>query len=209
VTIQDTSLSRAISHALRHEPWLYDLELDVQGWAPLDQLVDGLRKKGGDWESIDRSSVERIVTTAVRRRHELNGDRIRALYGHSRVGRVRKPLAVPPAQLFHGTTPEAWVAIEVDGLLPMERHFVHLSTDRAAATSVGLRKSTCPIILVVDAAAAISAGVAFYVGNDQVWLAESVPARFVRADGTAPGDGGDFRCRCVGLSVAPRVVGSS
>lgn len=25
-------LSRAVSHALRHEPWLYELELDGEGW---------------------------------------------------------------------------------------------------------------------------------------------------------------------------------
>ena len=29
-------LSEAVSHALRHEPWLYELELDDAGWAPVD-----------------------------------------------------------------------------------------------------------------------------------------------------------------------------
>ena len=27
------NLSRAVSHALRHEPWLYELEFDEGGWA--------------------------------------------------------------------------------------------------------------------------------------------------------------------------------
>ena len=27
-----TQISRVVSHALRHEPWLYELELDAEGW---------------------------------------------------------------------------------------------------------------------------------------------------------------------------------
>jgi putative RNA 2'-phosphotransferase len=178
--LRDEDLSKAVSHALRHAPWLYELEVDEEGWVPVDQLIDALREKGGDWESVDRSSLERMLTTAAKRRHELEGDRIRALYGHSLAGRIQKHQAVPPARLFHGTAPQTWAVIEADGLLPMGRQFVHLSVDRETATSVGRRKSASPIILVVDAAAATSAGVAFYEGNDLVWLADSVPAQFIQ-----------------------------
>jgi putative RNA 2'-phosphotransferase len=180
VTVSAADLSRAVSHALRHEPWLYELELDEEGWAPVDQLLEALREKGGEWESVDRSSLERMLTAATKRRHELDGDRIRALYGHSVAGRIQKHRAVPPARLFHGTAPQAWAAIDADGLLPMGRQFVHLSIDRETATSVGRRKSASPIILVVDAAAAASTGVAFYEGNDLVWLADRVPAQFIQ-----------------------------
>jgi putative RNA 2'-phosphotransferase len=68
---------------------------------------------------------------------------------------------------------------EVDGLSPMERQFVHLSVDRETATLVGRRKSVRPVVLAVDAVAAASTGVRFYEGNELVWLAESVPARFI------------------------------
>jgi putative RNA 2'-phosphotransferase len=181
VTISDADLSRAVSHALRHEPWLYELELDKEGWAPVDQLLEALHEKGGEWGSVDRSSLERMLAAAAKRRHQLDDDRIRALYGHSLVGRIQKHRAVPPLRLFHGTAPQTWAVIKADGLLPMGRQFVHLSVDRETATSVGRRKSARPIILVVDAAAAASAGVAFYEGNDLVWLADRVPARFITA----------------------------
>lgn len=49
MTLSDVDLSRAVSHALRHEPWLYELELDEEGWAPIDQLLDAPREKGGGW----------------------------------------------------------------------------------------------------------------------------------------------------------------
>lgn len=181
MTLTDLDLSRVVSHALRHQPWLYELELDEEGWALIDQLVAALREKGGDWASVDRASLERMLATAAKRRHEHDGERIRALYGHSVPGRIQKRPATPPARLFHGTSPEICAVMEVDGLLPMGRQFVHLSVDRETARSVGRRKSASPVILVVDAAAAASAGVRFYEGNDQVWLADSVPARFIDA----------------------------
>ena len=108
MTLSDVDLSRAVSHALRHEPWLYELELDEEGWAPVDQLLAVLNETGGDWNQVDRAALERMLASTTKRRHELDGDRIRALYGHSVPGRIQKQPASPPARLFHGTAPETW-----------------------------------------------------------------------------------------------------
>jgi len=40
----DDELSRIVSHALRHEPWVYELELDEEGWVQMDALQIGERK---------------------------------------------------------------------------------------------------------------------------------------------------------------------
>ena len=63
----------------------------------------------------------------------------------------------------------------------MARQYVHLSVDLAMARSVGSRKADEPTLLVVAAREAAEAGVAFYAGNDKVWLADAVPAAFVSA----------------------------
>ena len=34
-----TKLSKMMSHALRHEPWIYELELDDESWVPVDDLI--------------------------------------------------------------------------------------------------------------------------------------------------------------------------
>lgn len=180
MAVSDIDLSRAVSHALRHEPWLYELELDEEGWAPVDQLLTALREKGGDWAVVDRDGLKRMLATAVKRRHELDGDRIRALYGHSVPGRVRRLPAVPPAFLYHGTAPETWAVIQASGLLPMGRQFVHLSVDRETALMVGRRKSAGPVLLVIDTIGASGAGTCFYEGNELVWLADTVPAGFIK-----------------------------
>ena len=93
--------------------------------------------------------------------------------------RLRKEAAEPPTVLFHGTDPAVVEAIRADGLRPMRRQFVHLSSDAATAAQVGRRKARTPVILEIAAGAAHHAGVPFYLGNEMVWLADHVPPRFI------------------------------
>ena len=180
MTIDPTSISRVISHALRHEPWLYELELDAEGWAPLDQLLAALHEKGGAWRSLRREHIEAMIVASEKTRHEVRGDQIRALYGQSVPGRLKQAPEAPPPALHHGTAPETAEIILRDGLLPMSRQYVHLSVDVETAMAVGQRKDRAPVLLRVAAEEAHREGVAFYHGNDKVWLADAVPARFIQ-----------------------------
>jgi putative RNA 2'-phosphotransferase len=167
------------SRALRHEPWVYELELDDEGWVPVDQLLDGLHRLGGKWTSVDRATLERMVAEATKVRHELRADRIRALYGHSVPGRIAKERARPPDVLFHGTSPAAVGSVLAQGLQPMGRQYVHLSPDRETAVQVGSRKARPCAVLRVDAARAWGHDVPFYRGNELVWLADHVPPDYL------------------------------
>lgn len=173
-------LSRLVSHALRHEPGRYGLELDAEGWVPVARLLAAVRQRGPQWSTVDRGDLEAMVATSAKRRHEIDGDRIRARYGHSVPGRVTRPAAEPPAVLFHGTSPRAWAVIRDEGLRPMGRQYVHLSADVASAEQVGRRRAASPVVLVVDAARAHASGVRFRQGNEAVWLADEVPPDYLR-----------------------------
>lgn len=172
-------LSRVVSHVLRHEPWLYELELDEAGWVGVDELIVAIRASGPEWSVVDRGLLERMVAVSSKQRHEIVGDRVRALYGHSVPGRLSREVGVPPDRLFHGTTAFAAAAIFESGLLPMGRQFVHLSVDRDTAVQVGRRKGGELVVLSVRAREAHSDGVSFFVGNASVWLALAVPPQFV------------------------------
>jgi putative RNA 2'-phosphotransferase len=63
----------------------------------------------------------------------------------------------------------------------MNRQRVHLAADFATAVIVGIRRANPPVILEVRAAEAAEAGVRFWIGNDSIWLANFVPAEFLRA----------------------------
>jgi putative RNA 2'-phosphotransferase len=172
-------LSRTVAHALRHAPWVYELEIDDEGWAPVDQLLDALRDKRERWRDLDRSDFVEMIRRSDKRRYEIEGNRIRALYGHSLPGRLSRRQVTPPERLYHGTAPAAAATIPEQGLRPMGRQYVHLSATRDDAVEVGRRKASEPVILEVGAAEADAAGVRFYEGNEHVWLADRVPARFV------------------------------
>lgn len=145
----------------------------------MEALLSALRSQRREWSQLTEQDIVRVMEAADKRRFELRGGRIRALYGHSTPQRLRKVAAAPPAILFHGTAPETAEAVLVEGLKPMGRQYVHLSVDRETAYQMGRRKAREPAILKIAAAEACAAGVVFYEGNEQVWLADAVPARFI------------------------------
>jgi putative RNA 2'-phosphotransferase len=69
--------------------------------------------------------------------------------------------------------------IRREGLLPVDRQYVHLSPDPETAARVGSRHAPDPAIITVRAAEAHAAGAEFFQADEQVYLARSVPAEFL------------------------------
>ena len=107
------------------------------------------------------------------------GDKIRALYGHSIPMHISKQKVTPPDVLYHGTTHKAIGSVMNEGLKLMGRQYVHLSVDRETAFSVGRRRDKNPIILLIDSKKAFADGIAFYSGNDKVYLSDSIPSEYI------------------------------
>lgn len=173
------ALSKTIAYVLRHAPWLYELELDATGWVDVGALLAGLRAERPEWAALEVADLEEMLRCSAKARYQLETGRIRALYGHSLPDKVRKAVAEPPALLYHGTDPALLDTLRQQGLRPMGRQYVHLSAATAMARQVGQRKCRRPVILHVQAGAAFQAGLAFYPGNDQVWLADRVAPEFI------------------------------
>jgi putative RNA 2'-phosphotransferase len=174
-----SNLSRAVSHALRHEPWLYELELDEEGWGSVESILVAFRKERPEWGELCEADLARMIEGSSKRRHEIKEGRIRALYGHSVAGKLKKIPAIPPDVLYHGTAPDVVPLVQASGLLPMSRQYVHLSVDQATAIEVGRRKARNPALLRVLARKAHADGIRFYEGNEKVWLADAVPPEFI------------------------------
>jgi putative RNA 2'-phosphotransferase len=174
-------LSKTMSHALRHEPWVYELELDEQGAVAIDELLASLREERREWCALTADDVANMMARSDKQRFELLDGRIRAFYGHSIPGKLMRTPAAPPEILFHGTSPGIVPKIATTGLRPMRRQYVHLSADRETATAVGRRKASAPVILEVLAQKASQAGERFYIGNEMVWLADGVSPQFIVA----------------------------
>jgi putative RNA 2'-phosphotransferase len=171
-------ISRLMSLILRHKPEQFEVLLDPEGYVPVQHLVRALRESVPDASSED---VQRVVATIEpdKARFSIEGTDIRANYGHSLSVRIAHPRVVPPELLLHGTSDDAVHAIRSEGIRPMRRQYVHLTTHADLAARVGSRHGRLHV-LEVDALRAHDAGVAFYRANESFWLADFVPAEFIR-----------------------------
>jgi len=174
-------LSRAVSHALRHEPAGYGLELDAHGRASVETLLAALQQSRPEWRTLSEDHLHLMVAVASRRRHEIRDGKIRALYGHSDgAGRILLEPKMPPEILFHGTDLRFAVGILDGGLYQMSRQHVHLTTDRDYALSVKHGRRAHVVVMSVRAREAfICRAVPFYEASEHVWLSDYVPPEFI------------------------------
>lgn len=154
------------------------MQLDAEGWVPLDALLDALHQRKS-WQHVSIADIDAILAESDKERFEMREGRIRALYGHSVSEKVKKQAAVPPEILYHGTTSRSAATIHSKGHLPMKRQYVHLSTNEKTARQVALRRTNSPVILRIAGLKAHQQGVRFYPGNENVWLADAIPPTFI------------------------------
>ena len=166
-----------LSYMLRHsrDPLYVDLD---GGWASVDRVLEVLRDR---YPQMERSHIEQIVARDRKGRYafDATGTRIRANQGHSIPVDVELPEVQPPEILFHGTGAKSVPSIDREGLLPMSRLYVHLSTDAATARTVGQRHGT-PVIYQVRAGQMARDGIPFYRSVNGVWLVRRVPVQYLK-----------------------------
>ena len=171
-------LSKLMSLILRHEPERFGVVLDPEGYTSLNDLLRALNTSVPDAQLED---VHLVVDTIEpeKARFSITSSDIRANYGHSLRERIVQERVIPPDVLLHGTGEKALTDIRLQGVRPMRRQYVHLTTNPNLAAKVGGRHGKAHV-LEIDARGAFESGVVFYRANESFWLADFVPAKFIR-----------------------------
>ena len=171
-----TRTSRFISLILRHKPETIGIALDEHGWADVLELIEGVNKT----HPLNMEILEEIVRTDEKGRYSFNADHtlIRANQGHSIPVDVELKKTTPPEILFHGTGEKFTASIDIIGLIPKSRLYVHLSADRETAVAVGKRHGK-PTVYEVNAAQMNADGYSFFLSENGVWLTKTVPAKYL------------------------------
>ena len=150
-------------------------------------------RSNGWLRNIEKQNLENMISRSDKVRFEIRDDKIRALYGHSSsfipFTKIQKIASKPPHILYHGTSPSAAKNIMSEGLRPMNRQYVHLSTDKHTALQVGKRKTISkneeehePIIIAISAIEAYNTGVYhFYQASNSVWLSDYIHPNFMES----------------------------
>lgn len=157
---------------LRHRPDEFGLEIDAYGYAPLDQVVQGVHERH---DEVVEADIIALVEDPEQGRFELNEFGIRALYAHSFfVEMDGEPMDPPPEKLYMGTTRADARRFSSEGISPGDRYYVHLSLSREAAESRSHQRDT-PCVVEILAAKAHADEVRFFARGEVV-LTEEIPA---------------------------------
>src|ERR1035438_7183623 len=171
-------LVHTMAHALRHDPAKYGLEPDAEGWVSFDDLIIAIRFDRNDWLDVTRCDIEQLLNAMESDRFEIDGTKIRAVYGHSIILEKPAPVQEPPEFLFHGTSADLVSEIMVKGLLRMSRQFVHLSSDFDWVLRFVANKERW-VVFRIPAKTAWQEKIVFRKANRHVWLANTVAPRFL------------------------------
>lgn len=171
-TLKQKQLSKFMSLLLRHESEQFGLKLDEDGYTELNLFLEVIREKN-DWKDIVLEDIEQVVKTCEKQRFRIKNGAIKAQYGHSK-GNIMFKESIPPKKLFHGTHQKVLPNILNEGILKMNRQYVHLSETEHFASISGKRKGEL-VLLKVNTETAIESGVKFFYAGNEVWLSTNIP----------------------------------
>ena len=169
--------SKWMSKHLRHSPEKVGLTLEMGGWVRVADLLEAAKNNK---MSLSRTQLEEVVKSNDKQRFSFDrtGTKIRANQGHSVEVDLQLQPQTPPDTLLHGTGAKNREAILEQGLHSGRRHHVHLSRDMETAIQVGARHGK-PLVFRVDALKMHADGFQFFCSENNVWLVEEVPPRYL------------------------------
>lgn len=181
-------LGSTLCCVLRHSPEKIGVLMDKQGWVNVSELIEKFNiSSHGKKIYLSMPVLMELVRTDNKQRYGLKGRgknlMIRCRQGHSIPWLEMDYRKMdPPAVLYHGTITAFLDSIMVEGLKPMSRQHVHLSWDVSTAMKVAERRKSKgkPVILEVDTGAMAAAGSTFYLSDNDVWLTDSVPPKYLK-----------------------------
>ncbi|KZN64697.1 hypothetical protein N473_12970 [Pseudoalteromonas luteoviolacea CPMOR-1] len=176
--MNNKKISKYLSLVLRHKPELANLQLNSQGWACINDLINNSHE-----HSLSLELIQSIVDSNDKQRFVISedGTMIRANQGHSIEVDLALEAAIPPNILFHGTASRFIESIKGIGLVKGQRHHVHLTQSTDTALKVGGRYGK-PVLLGIDAKTMHVQGAQFYKTQNNVWLVDHVPFKYLNFD---------------------------
>lgn len=178
-TRERDSMARKLALVLRHAPEKFDLEMDINGWIDVRDIVrkfkDGRRRQ--HW--LRPHHLSAISETDPKGRYEVRGNMMRATYGHTVEIELDLPSANIPDSLFYPCDPNESENLLEIGISPGDRSHVHLSATIRSAAEAGRFHHSDPTIIEVDTARMTASGETIWHAGVTVFLTDSVAGEFL------------------------------
>ncbi|MCA9028776.1 MAG: RNA 2'-phosphotransferase [Planctomycetaceae bacterium] len=171
-------LQRWLLWKLRHGLHPTGRPTALPDWIEVRQLLNCVPISYLGWTTPTVEQFTAWLAEIPGERVEVDGEMVRARYGHSQSESCSVPNALPPVELFHGTDAGLLPDIQQHGLLPMGRTRVHLTSELTYAKQLA-RRFTSGAVLRVDATGAVRAGIQFVAANSHIWQVSEVPPAYL------------------------------
>lgn len=178
-TGERNSLARKLALVLRHAPEKFDLEMDINGWIDIKDIIRQFKKGNKRFHWLRPHHFTAIAETDPKGRYEVRGNTIRATYGHTVEIELDLPTDNIPDALYFPCDPEQAENLLEVGISPSGRAHVHLSATIRNAAEAGHVHFKLPTILEVDTAQMHAAGETIWHAGVTVYLTENVPAQYL------------------------------
>ena len=182
-TRERDSMARKLALVLRHAPEKFDLEMDINGWIDVRDIVrkfkDGRRRQ--HW--LRPHHLSAISETDPKGRYEVRGNMMRATYGHTVEIELDLPSTEIPDSLYYPCDPNVSDNLLEVGISPGDRSHVHLSASIRSAAEAGRFHHSDPTIIEVDTARMSASGETIWHAGVTVYLTDSVAGEFLSVVG--------------------------
>ena len=178
-TGERNSLARKLALVLRHAPEKFELEMDINGWIDIKDIIRQFKKGNKRFHWLRPHHFTAIADTDPKGRYEVRGNTIRATYGHTVEIELDLPTDNIPDALYFPCDPEQAENLLEVGISPSGRAHVHLSATIRNAAEAGHVHFKLPTILEVDTAQMHAAGETIWHAGVTVYLTENVPAQYL------------------------------
>lgn len=171
---------KIIHKILRHKPDIINLNIDKNGWARTDELIEKLKE-------ID---IDIMMINLIKHAEQTNKfifsckkyKKIRAAYGHS-LGLKLSDLFGSPIKpgkyLYHGTSTSNIPSILKEGIRKMDRDHTFMTSNVTLAIKYGFMKDNDVSILIIDAEKMYYDYKNIYAAHDETWLTEQVYPNYI------------------------------
>jgi putative RNA 2'-phosphotransferase len=166
-----------MQYILGTKPDEFGLVPDRHGFIPLKELLKVIHEE--PYMAYVRQSHLTEVILYDRDLFEIVEKKIRATRRSFLSLAEQDPLSNPPKLLFKGVKRKTYPAVLTHGLRPGAGDYVVMTTDRDLAIRIGRRRDQMPVIVEIQAQAASNSGTAFFAFGECLYVADTVPARFI------------------------------
>jgi putative RNA 2'-phosphotransferase len=176
---EQNGLGRLMAGVLRHFPEKFNLQMDINGWISTSKLCDSFKEARHYYHWLRPWHFEAIALGDEKGRYQVEGDMVRATYGHSIEIELDLPTDDIPEELYYPCDGDDLATHLELGIKAGDRQHVHLSKTITNAMEAGHVRIKRPRILEIDTERAIVDGHTIYRAGTTVFLSENIPALYL------------------------------